>query len=118
MVSVAHGHGGMAMTDLEYGLSVAVFIHFLLNFKVQCRLRAAGLDLLSDLSWVSFIPLYPPVSARPSSGCSFLNVLSSLEILTIPPPISEQSEITLVPPQVYPGHLRIPPSSLNFLFIL
>lgn len=99
------------MTGLEYGLSVAVFIHFLLNFKVQCRLRAAGLGLLSDLSWVSSILLDPPVSARPSSGCSFLNVRSL-------PPISEQSEITLVPPQVYSGLLRIPPSSLDCLLIL
>ena len=48
-------------------LSMAVFINFLLNFKVQCRLSAAGLGLSSGLSWVSPIALHPPVSSRPSS---------------------------------------------------
>lgn len=78
---------------------------------LACRVDSLGfLPLLSTLL---------SLPGLPRSGYSLLSILSSLEMLTISSPlISEQSDITLVPPRVSPGLLRIPPSSLDFLPIL
>jgi hypothetical protein len=77
------------------GLSIAVFISFLNNFKVWYRLRAVGLSLLNDLSWGSLIALYPSALCPAFLwGCTFLSIFSSLEMQMIILLMSEESGIT------------------------